>query len=316
VHSFGTRSASGLDVGEFEDWLAALGVSYAPTYVRNLGACVQAAFRWSTRARPPLLATNPIEGASLPTVPRSSPRFAERAEAAAFLRFWLRFRDRKTVRGRYDRATVLLERCLIRTGARPKELAVLRWSDIAFNAWKTPAGHFGAKAVLPPDRWKAGKKTGKPRTIFFPPALARALRRLRDRGPTSDEAVFIHGAGAGGRGAGKPWRNGAILSRAVMRMRRRLISLQVEIRGRVESGGKVKPWEARLASVAVSDVGDNRLTNYRFRHTAISTLLMHGVDVPTVAELVGTSPEMIYRTYGHLLDSHLAAAAAKLAGRR
>ena len=41
-----------------------------------------------------------------------------------------------------------------------------------------------------------------------------------------------------------------------------------------------------------------------------------GVDVPTVAELTGTSPEMIYRVYGHLLDSHLQAAAEKLAGPR
>jgi hypothetical protein len=38
--------------------------------------------------------------------------------------------------------------------------------------------------------------------------------------------------------------------------------------------------------------------------------------VPTVAELTGTSPDMIYRHYGHLLDSHLTAAAEKMIGRR
>ncbi len=60
------------------------------------------------------------------------------------------------------------------------------------------------------------------------------------------------------------------------------------------------------------------MVNYRFRHAAASTLLMLGVDVPTVAELLGTSAEMIYRNYGHILDKHLEQAAGKLlgAGRR
>jgi hypothetical protein len=43
---------------------------------------------------------------------------------------------------------------------------------------------------------------------------------------------------------------------------------------------------------------------------------MLGIEVATAAELAGTSPEMIYRHYGHLLDSHLATAAEKLATRR
>jgi hypothetical protein len=41
-------------------------------------------------------------------------------------------------------------------------------------------------------------------------------------------------------------------------------------------------------------------------------MLMMGIDVPTVAELCGTSPKMIYRVYGHLLSSHLEAAAERL----
>jgi integrase len=64
------------------------------------------------------------------------------------------------------------------------------------------------------------------------------------------------------------------------------------------------------------DEGENRLVNYRWRHTAISTLLMLGVDVATVAELTGTSPDMIYKFYGHLLDEHLRGAAEKLMGRK
>jgi integrase len=69
--------------------------------------------------------------------------------------------------------------------------------------------------------------------------------------------------------------------------------------------------ERRRAAVKVRDERHDRLVNYRWRHTAISTLLMLGVDVPTVAELTGTSPEMINKHY-----SHLAAAAEKLVGRK
>jgi integrase len=84
----------------------------------------------------------------------------------------------------------------------------------------------------------------------------------------------------------------------------------------IEAGMDVPAADRRLAAVAIRDEGDDRLTNYRWRHTAASTLLMMGVDTLTVAELLGTSPEMIFRHYGHILDDHLATAASKLAGGR
>ncbi len=74
--------------------------------------------------------------------------------------------------------------------------------------------------------------------------------------------------------------------------------------------------ERRREVVEVRDEGHDRLVNYRWRHTAISTLPMLGVDVPTVAELTGSSPEIINTHHGHLLDSHLAADAEKLVGRK
>jgi integrase len=287
---------------------------YSPAYARNVLATVRQAFGWAVREK--LLPASPIKGYKAPTLPRSPVRFAERAEAAAFLGFWRAAARRDTIRGRYERLTLLLERALIRTGARPKELCVLRWSDIDWRGWTSAAGHRCAKAVIPPDRWKAGKATGKPRTIYFTPALTRALARVRDRGGARRESVFVHGAGRAGAGAGEPWPSGSRLSRAILRVRRRLIAWQAGVRGRIEAGDRVEPWERRRAEVPVQDEGHNRLVNYRWRHTAISTLLMLGVDVPTVAELTGTSPEMIYRHYGHLLDAHLAAAADKLAGAR
>jgi integrase len=136
-------------------------------------------------------------------------------------------------------------------------------------------------------------------------------------GPPHPLFVFVQAGGRGGKGAGEPWPSGSRLSKTILKVRRELIARQVALRERIQAGDPtVKPWERRLAAVPVADEGHNRLVNYRWRHTAISTLLMLGVDVPTVAELTGTSPEMIYKTYGHLLDAHLAAAAEKTIGGR
>ena len=55
---------------------------------------------------------------------------------------------------------------------------------------------------------------------------------------------------------------------------------------------------------------------YSYRHTYITDALERGVDVATVAELVGTSVETIQRHYGHLSTrhNHLKEAAAKALG--
>jgi integrase len=315
---FGPRVVSSLTPDEVTAFGEAMLDDYAPVYVRNICASARAALNWAANPQRKHIPANPIKGFKAPTIPQSPHRFAERAEAAAFVGFW-RTRTPRTdqeggplVASRYDRLTLLLERCLIRTGARPKELCRLKWADIKWDGWTTSAGHVCAKAVLPYTRWKAGKKTGKHRTIYFTPVLTRALRRQLDRIPLNDEWVFVHRGGRGGKGAIEPWRDGSTLSKTVRRVRGELVTLQAATRKRIEEGEPVKAWERRRAAVVVREEGDNRLVNYRWRHTAISTLLMHGVDVATVAELTGTSPDMIYKHYGHLLDSHLQVAAEKL----
>jgi len=95
-----------------------------------------------------------------------------------------------------------------------------------------------------------------------------------------------------------------------------LIALQKRIQDKLDSGADVSNREQRLAHVAIQDDGPNRVSNYRWRHTAISSLLMQGVDVATVAKFTGTSVAMIERTYGHLLDKHLQGAAERLANGR
>ena len=312
--AFGRRVVPTLTPDEMTAFGEALMGGYSAVYARNVCATARAAFNWAVKAKH--IAANPVKGYKAPTVPRSAARFAERAEAAAFVGYWRATSRRDTERGSYERLTLLLVRCLIRTGARPKELCRLQWRDIQWRGWTTGAGHTSAKAVIPPDRWKASKVTGKPRTIYFTPALTRALRRMWDRGPKSETWVFVHGAGRGGLGLNEPWKNGSELSKPILKARRRLIAHQEEVRLRIREGAAVHPWEVRRASAEVRDGGHDRLVNYRWRHTAISTLLMLGVDVPTVAELTGTSPDMVYRHYGHILSGHLEKAAEALHAKR
>ena len=171
----------------------------------------------------------------------------------------------------------LLHRCLIWTGARPSEWTRATWGDIQWDAKPMP--------VLRREHWKAGKKTGKARRVFIPPFLSRALRR-RQAEAESTAPIFSTFRG------GAAWTPGN-LSNATARLRR----------------------QANAAGYNFADTGAERLTCYRWRHTAASTLLMRGVDVATVAELLGTSVMMIQRHYGHLLADHLAEAARRLAGK-
>jgi integrase len=205
---------------------------------------------------------------------------------------------------------------MFRTGARPGELVALRWTDLKWNGWTTSGGQVGAKATLPADRWKVGKKTGDSRTIYIPPVLTRALRREFERPDRHPIAVFTHGRGRGGKGAGQPWPDSSILSKRILTIRRELIARQQEIREQIEAGQDVTDLDQWFAAVRVQDDGPQRMSNYRWRHTAISTLLMQGVDIATVAKFTGTSVAMIERTYGHLLDKHLQGAAERLANGR
>ncbi len=280
---------------------------FAISYVSLICASVTSAFNWAVRAKK--LESSPIAGFKVPSIPRTAERFAERAETAAFLWCTRRRRGAKrrgSLSARFAALSGLMARMLIHTGARPAELSRLWWDDIRWKAGVTSVGHEYAKAVIPFDRWKCGKKTGKPRTIYFTPLITRALRRefaKADRHPVN---VFVR-RGLGGEPS-QPY--GRLTSiRQTRRVRRRVIREVAKIRERIEKGEVVSASEVRLASFDFVDHGPRRVTNYKHRHTYASNLLMNGVDTVTVAELLGTSPAMIYRNYGHLLDGHLAAAA-------
>ena len=57
---------------------------------------------------------------------------------------------------------------------------------------------------------------------------------------------------------------------------------------------------------AARRVGISRLTHHDLRHLFATTLIEHGIDIPTVARLLGHKDggALAMRTYGHLRDEH------------
>ncbi len=152
---------------------------------------------------------------------------------------------------------------------------------------------------LDPSRWKSGGKTGKPREVFLPPArvaIIQAIEAIPDRHP---RFIFTHKRGmmANLRGSteashGEIW-SASALPNKICFLR----------------------YKAILDGLPLVDKGENRFVLYRLSHTAAAKLLMAGVDVGTVARLLGTSTRMIESTYGSYTSGHLTKAASKGLGR-
>jgi integrase len=295
-----------------------MGRQHSERYAANCANAAKACLNWAARPGSRadgdrLLDKSPFEGVKLPPVGRSPERFAERPAAAAWLAFlrrrsngigiqhrntrgglpgrWGTFRDLPN--GRMTRNFALLQRVLIRTGARPGELGQAEWSEIVWDAGRTPAGHVRGKIVLPWWKWKNGKKTREERTIYLSAILTRALRREFERPGRHPTHPFSGREG--------PWRNGTGLAARVRQLRPLAVA---DAKERAEARGLPAPLEEK---------GPGRLVNYLWRHTAASTMLAMGIDMPRIAKSLGTSVRMIESVYGHLKDEHVSQAADALA---
>ena len=127
-----------------------------------------------------------------------------------------------------------LQRVLIHTGARPSEVTWATWGEIKWPSER------GKPAVLVRASWKAVRKTGRARRVYLPTRLLRMLRRRRG---AQNEHLFV--APLGGK-----WCS-SNLSVATARYRA----------------------AAAKAGIPVAETGPDRLTCYRWRHTAASSLL-------------------------------------------
>lgn len=235
---------------------------------------LQTAFRW--------MAANGIVpeyklGESAP-IPKTAPEteLCTRRHAARWLQ-WLRRSQARHI----DAQFILLQRLLIKTGARPSELHRATWSDVAWAAGRTPRGE--TYGVLTRLEWKSGKATGQPRRIILPPAALRPLRRRYEAvAPSPADLIFR-------TWDGKPWA-ADMLSKYCRR------SLAA----------------AAAAGWDLPAKGPGRIRPYQWRHAAASKLVADGVDLPTTAKLLGTSVKMLLQTYVHTDAERLISAAMSL----
>lgn len=279
-----------------------------PNYIGRMVASVQAMLNWAAapmadREPERLIDANPVKGfaSDLTRAPRSADRYAPDGEIAAFLEF-VRVRAlgvKGTTARRFELMTADLIEVAALTGARPGELRVAEWGDFEPSA-ELVAGEAWGRIRLDASRWKAGGKTGEFREVYLPPAAVAIVERIRSDSDHHPRFIWTHkrGARAASRGAdvrrhGEPWSEQS-LPKKITALRRMAIAAGVEL----------------------EDAGANRFTLYRLRHTAAARLLMAGVHVATVAKLLGTSPEMITRTYSSFLSKHLVEAAALGLGNR
>ncbi len=204
-----------------------------------------------------------------------APKAASRFATRQEAAQWLRFLWRQ---GLKDFA--FLQRCLIHSGARPSELTRATWDEITWKGWTDKAGHKGA--IVTRANWKSSRKTGEERMVYLPASLCRSLRRRMRALPDLDSPIFQSPRH-------QKW-TASNLATTTQRFLKQAID----------------------AGLPFKSVGPDRLVCYRWRHTAASSLLMKGVPIAVVAKLLGTSPQMIAKTYGHIQNQALANAASML----
>jgi len=125
---------------------------------------------------------NPFASVKL-TTPPARERFLSRAEAGKLLDAITALESDKTISTTFGDAL----RLLLLTGARKTEILGLRWSEVDMGR---------STLTLPPERTKAGGKTGERRITLSPPAL-QILSARRPDNAEPDDFVFPSMRGEG-----------------------------------------------------------------------------------------------------------------------
>lgn len=271
-----------------------------PSVIRKLHKFLSAAFnqgmKWGDLSR------NPCIGVLLPKEVRGEIEVFDRDQARAFMA-----ECQKTD------ANIVLELAL-ELGARPQEYLALSWSHISGTLVHIKRSvTFGLKGggfEFGPTKTKAST-----RTVDISRELQARLRVHKSR-----QAAWVRQLR---RNAREP-----LPERTHSDYDRRKASKKTAR----ETLANIKQYDLVFPSSAGTPMSINNLNKWKFqpmvkslgldpakysaytlRHTAITLLLADGVDVKTIAERHGTSPEMIWNTYGHVLASMRGSAAAKMA---
>lgn len=257
--------------------------TYSKNYVSSLGRTICAAFRWGAKpvsGRNParMLALNPLDRVDFPTAPRRVRGYIEGQAVRRFFRFcWRTGRAQTGLKRRFDRLFVLMLWFQRMTGCRPGETYRLLWVDIHWTE---------NLAIIPPERHKTGKITGKPRTLYLGSKAIRLLRFLERLPGRHPDHVFTHIKGKATaratqkeRVAGDPWQSeNSSGSTKFRHLRRRAIAAGLE---------------------GIENIGPNKLVPYLSRHAYASDMIAMGATHEQVAAVLGNSAAIVASTYAH-----------------
>lgn len=233
----GLVRASELKPFHVSRWVATR--KWGKTTERNARRSVYRVFSWAVDEG--LLSRHPLHGMKCPGA-ATRQRVMTRAEFKTLLR-----------NSRPDFRRFLF--ALHQTGARPKEVRMLRWEQVRDDRW-----------VL--DQHKTAHKVKKPRVIYLTAPMKRLMAVLRKATPEASGRVFLNSRGQG-------WSDTAVKQR-------------------------VQRIKAKEKLGLADDV-----SLYLLRHAFGTNAVINGVDVATVATLMGhASLEMVSRVYVHLADQH------------
>ena len=282
-----------LDVQRLYTTLQAAGASSSA--IRKVNTLLTAAFNlaviWKQAAH------SPTKGVTLPKENQDEITYFEQDEAKAFV-----------AACRTEFRFAIFELAL-ETGMRPQEYCALRWSDVNFDRG-TVRVRQAVKWGLKGGGWHIGqlKTKASRRTVQISGELVGRLHAQRQ---------FLD--------ARKAQLEKVIAAPLILEhMKVKGVNYEKRARRRQNAREALRNIES-LDLVFSSDAGTplsrNNLNNrdlvdvlklaglgsdyslYSLRHTSVTLLLEAGEDVGTIAERCGTSAEMIWRTYGHVLPS-------------
>ena len=177
--------------------------------------------------------------------------------------------------------------CYRETFARPQELRIARWEDLASDNPELTLRQSleQGRAVLQLFEFKDGRRrrdTETPRIILLSPRACRLLLRMLGSLPTKKGSIFL-------TSKNKPWTGNALRCR-FRRLRKRL----------------------RI----VRDKRGETIVPYTFRHTGATTAAAHGVRDRILADVLGHVETKTTARYCHLQVSHLRSAMQTVWSRR
>lgn len=204
----------------------------------------------------------------------------------------------------------------LETGMRPGEYLGLRWQDVNMEA-RTLTIQKAVSFLRSGYEIKRPKTKKSKRTIHITPRLANALREyrlhyektlqvLQSRARAKIDVDHFNAR----QGANYKKRK-HIRSNARKRLKH-FVAMDLVFPSLKGEPMNQNNLSFKTMRKACEEAGVPRRSLYSLRHTHITLLLLAGTDVKTIAERCGTSAEMIWRTYGHVLPEMRSGAVDRL----